>query len=625
MKKKLIVFSLIFLTWTLFASKKTMPGWAKLYYMKYIRSQSQTDAPVRYLYEKTELSKNDDSIIYTVKKIIKIQNLKGRLAFNSVSISFTKGENVLYAEVYRIAGGKVKEFFKKKDMVSLAISKNFIDDAKQLAVSFDSLDQGDVIIVDYSIKKKDIFTQYFVSFAEKGDILESEIVVNGASRVEVLNDKKGIVQRNGNVFKISNVDYIKDREFMPPREDLFPVVAMSFSENLNSWEAIGKKYWKISSPSLDLPKVAKVPLANPADKVKSIKEVLKYVASKINYIDIEIGAGRIIPKPCSFVYERKYGDCKDKTFFAVNLLRNIDVKAYPLLVKGFKHGKVYPEFPGIQFNHVVVAVKLDKNTESLKNIEVGGEPYLIFDVTDRITDPPFFPATLQGTYGLLVKETGGKLIQLPVFSETQNTMKVYSECEFKPDLSASLTVYETKTGLPAYSEKWFIDSLTDETETKKYTEFVQDSIYGAKLVDYEVENGENFVKTEYTIDADDYGIKTTDGILLIPFPFTSKFKNPFKKRTRKMDIVYDKKISVERKAVWTISEEFKISKIPQDVKVETPYFFFERKISLDNGKLVAVEHFVRKKMVIPASDYKSFRKAYRKYMRALKSPIVVTK
>ena len=608
-----------------FAWGKTIPGWAKPYY-KYIKYKSESGAPVSYLYEKIELSKDGEYVLYKVNKIIKINNLKGRLAFSTVAIPFYQSDKVISAKVYRANGaGEVKEAYKKKDMGILAISENFIDDSKQLVVNFDSLERGDVVIVEYSLKKKDLFPDYFLSFAENGDIVESEIVVKNAERVAVLNDSKNIVQKDGNVFKVHNIAYLKDRDYMPPKYDLFPIVAVSYSKNLNSWQSIGEKYFEISKNVLDLQKSETISLSNPSDKVKSIREILKFVAAKVNYIDIEIGNGRIIPKKCSFVFERKYGDCKDKTFLAINLLKNMGIEAFPVLAKGFTYGKVYPEFPGIQFNHVVVAVKLDESTVQLKNIEIDSTPYLIFDVTDRVTDPPYIPSSLQGTYGLLVTQNGGKLIQFPVFSAEQNLVKVFSKCRIDSDKKASFEVVEEKTGLPAYSEKWFIAKLTKQNELKKYSEFIQGSISGARLTDFEVKNEDNFVKTEYSIEADDYGIETTEGILIIPFPLTSRFKNPFRRRTRKMDIIYSKKLTVERQAEWELPEGVKIIKLPEDIMLDNDYFFFERKVKQKDGKVVATAKYVRKKMIIPEKDYKSYRKFYKKYIKALKSPIVISK
>ncbi len=608
-----------------FAWGKTIPGWAKPYY-KYIKYKSESGAPVSYLYEKIELSKDGEYVLYKVNKIIKINNLKGRLAFSTVAIPFYQSDKVISAKVYRANGaGEVKEAYKKKDMGILAISENFIDDSKQLVVNFDSLERGDVVIVEYSLKKKDLFPDYFLSFAENGDIVESEIVVKNAERVAVLNDSKSVVQKDGNVFKVHNIAYLKDRDYMPPKYDLFPIVAVSYSKNLNSWQSIGEKYFEISKNVLDLQKSETISLSNPSDKVKSIREILKFVAAKVNYIDIEIGNGRIIPKKCSFVFERKYGDCKDKTFLAINLLKNMGIEAFPVLAKGFTYGKVYPEFPGIQFNHVVVAVKLDESTVQLKNIEIDSTPYLIFDVTDRVTDPPYIPSSLQGTYGLLVTQNGGKLIQFPVFSAEQNLVKVFSKCRIDSDKKASFEVVEEKTGLPAYSEKWFIAKLTKQNELKKYSEFIQDSISGARLTDFEVKNEDNFVKTEYSIEADDYGIETTEGILVIPFPLTSRFKNPFRKRTRKMDIIYSKKLTVERQAEWELPEDAKIVKLPENITIDNDYFFFERKIEQKDGRIVATAKYVRKKMIVPQKDYKTYRKFYKKYIKLLKSPIVISK
>lgn len=623
--KKLILFLLIVVLTNFFAWGKTIPGWAKPYY-KYIKYKSESGAPVSYLYEKIELSKDGEYVLYKVNKIIKINNLKGRLAFSTVAIPFYQSDKVISAKVYRANGaGEVKEAYKKKDMGILAISENFIDDSKQLVVNFDSLERGDVVIVEYSLKKKDLFPDYFLSFAENGDIVESEIVVKNAERVAVLNDSKSVVQKDGNVFKVHNIAYLKDRDYMPPKYDLFPIVAVSYSKNLNSWQSIGEKYFEISKNVLDLQKSETISLSNPSDKVKSIREILKFVAAKVNYIDIEIGNGRIIPKKCSFVFERKYGDCKDKTFLAINLLKNMGIEAFPVLAKGFTYGKVYPEFPGIQFNHVVVAVKLDESTVQLKNIEIDSTPYLIFDVTDRVTDPPYIPSSLQGTYGLLVTQNGGKLIQFPVFSAEQNLVKVFSKCRIDSDKKASFEVVEEKTGLPAYSEKWFIAKLTKQNELKKYSEFIQDSISGARLTDFEVKNEDNFVKTEYSIEADDYGIETTEGILVIPFPLTSRFKNPFRKRTRKMDIIYSKKLTVERQAEWELPEDAKIVKLPENITIDNDYFFFERKIEQKDGRIVATAKYVRKKMIVPQKDYKTYRKFYKKYIKLLKSPIVISK
>ncbi len=624
--KKLSLLLIIIGCFNLFASRKAIPEWAKSYCVKYIKHKSERGVPVSYLYEKTELSKEGDSVIYSIKKIIKIQNLTGRLAFSTFSLPFNKNDRVLDALVWRIKGiGRVMEFYSKKDMAVLALSENFVDDSRQLVVNFDSLEEGDVIIVYYSVKKKDLFPHYFLSFAEDGDILESEIVINNAERVAVLNDKQGIVQKDNGSFRVFNLPYVKKRRFMPSEYDLYPLVAASFSKDLNSWDAIAKEYFKISNAALDLPPDKTIPLSNPSDKVKSIKEILKFVAEKINYVDIEIGNGRIIPKPCSFVFERKYGDCKDKTFLAINLLKNAGIEAFPVLAKGFDDGRVYPEFPGIQFNHVVVAVKLDKSTMRLKNAEIDGNPYLIFDITDRITNPPFIPSSLQGTYGLFVSANGGRLISFPVFSPLQNKVKVFSSCKMHLDNSVWFEINEEKTGLPAYSEKWFIEKLSEKNRTRKYTEFIQDYISGATLIDFEVENNEDTVKTQYSVRAEDYVIQTSEGILIIPFPFTSRFKNPFRKRTRKMDIVYSKKLTVERRAEWELPEGVKIIKLPEDTMLDNDYFFFERKVKQKDGKVVATAKYVRKKMIIPEKDYKSYRKFYKKYIKALKSPIVISK
>ncbi|BBB33353.1 conserved hypothetical protein [Thermotomaculum hydrothermale] len=621
MKKLLIIFCL-FASISVLA--RSMPDWAKPYFVKYIKGQTDSGAPVRFLYEKTKLEKDGDFVLYSLKKMVKIENIKGTVDYSTVAIPYNASDTVVKAVVYRLDGtGMVRERYKIKDMTDLALSENFVDDSRKLVVTFDSLEKGDVIILEFELKKKDLFQDYFLSFGEDGDILESEIEVKGAKKVAVLNDKNGIVKRDGDIFKIQNVEYIKDRKNMPPKTDLYPVVAACFTGDENSWEEVAKKFWQLARLSLDLTDTSSIELSGELSKSEKVKKVLDFVAKKVNYVDIELGNGRIVPKKCSFVIDRKYGDCKDKSFLAINLLKNLGFDAYPVLAKGYIYGQVYPDFPGIQFNHVIVAVKLDNETANLKNLTIDGTPYLIFDVTDRITEPPFFPSALQGTYGLLVLGDGGKLIKLPVFSEKENKVRIVSKCKLNKNNSASFVIAEFKKGLPAYSEKWFLDGINEDNETKKYNEFIQDQIMGAKLDDEEVKNGLDTVETTYWVSAIDYGIKTTDGILIIPFPMTSKYKNPFRKRTRKVDIVFSKKLTFERNAEWVLPDGYTIVKLPQDVSIDNKYFSFNRHIEFSNGKIIAKAVYVRKAMRIPSSDYKSYRKAYKKYIKSLKSPIVV--
>ena len=89
-----------------------------------------------------------------------------------------------------------------------------------------------------------------------------------------------------------------------------------------------------------------------------ILDVIDFVSGNINYVDIELGVGGYVPHPCRFVLEKRYGDCKDMAFLAAAMLREKGIDAYPVLAKSRRHGRVYPEFAGNQFNHVILGVQL---------------------------------------------------------------------------------------------------------------------------------------------------------------------------------------------------------------------------------------------------------------------------
>jgi transglutaminase-like putative cysteine protease len=88
-----------------------------------------------------------------------------------------------------------------------------------------------------------------------------------------------------------------------------------------------------------------------------ISSVLKFVQDEIRYLGLESGIGAYQPFSPNRVYEQRYGDCKDKSFLLVSMLKNMGIKAYPALVNS-TYGEALHEFLPTPkaFDHVVVKV-----------------------------------------------------------------------------------------------------------------------------------------------------------------------------------------------------------------------------------------------------------------------------
>ena len=93
---------------------------------------------------------------------------------------------------------------------------------------------------------------------------------------------------------------------------------------------------------------------SPAERVAA---VLRLVQGEVRYLGVEVGVNSHAPNQPDVVYERRYGDCKDKALLMVAMLRQLGIEASPALVNPYLRRGVADGLPspGV-FNHVIVKV-----------------------------------------------------------------------------------------------------------------------------------------------------------------------------------------------------------------------------------------------------------------------------
>jgi transglutaminase-like putative cysteine protease len=88
--------------------------------------------------------------------------------------------------------------------------------------------------------------------------------------------------------------------------------------------------------------------------------VLQLVQRDVRYLGIEVGPGSHAPTAPDKVYQRRFGDCKDKTLLTVTMLRALDIDAVPALVNTEITRDVANWAPTpLAFNHVLVRARID--------------------------------------------------------------------------------------------------------------------------------------------------------------------------------------------------------------------------------------------------------------------------
>lgn len=83
------------------------------------------------------------------------------------------------------------------------------------------------------------------------------------------------------------------------------------------------------------------------------------VANDVRYTGLEFGRAALQPYDCNLVWERQFGDCKDKANLLAAMLRHKGIEAWVALVNTNHAGLVHRELPShFQFNHAIAVVNL---------------------------------------------------------------------------------------------------------------------------------------------------------------------------------------------------------------------------------------------------------------------------
>jgi len=164
-------------------------------------------------------------------------------------------------------------------------------------------------------------------------------------------------------------DLNKHRVFVVPLQFKLGVNGSSESWNtFGDWVATLNK----GMTALPIPEEQKVSMLvdGLTDTTQIVKTLYQYMQDYTRYINVSIGIGGWKTYPASYVSQNKYGDCKALTNFMKALLEVKGIKSYFVLVNaGSYTEKVLEELPCSQFNHIILAVPIGKDTVWLENTD----------------------------------------------------------------------------------------------------------------------------------------------------------------------------------------------------------------------------------------------------------------
>lgn len=198
-------------------------------------------------------------------------------------------------------------------------------------------------------------------------------------------------------------------------------------------------------------------LPNPSEAVRA---ALEFVQDEIRYLGFEAGTGSHRPSPPAEVFARRFGDCKDKTYLLVSILKELGIPTTPVLVHTAYQKELTNFLPSpFAFNHVIARV------------ELGGKR-LYLDPTRSFERGPVENRSADGlAYCLPIQADVVTLERLPIPSFHVGIAVYETYRVSKIGAPALLTVRSVLAGINADFHRAYLASITPEQHQKRCLDY----------------------------------------------------------------------------------------------------------------------------------------------------------
>ena len=216
------------------------------------------------------------------------------------------------------------------------------------------------------------------------------------------------------------------------------------------WNAVGRWYWGLVKEQLTVDAKIREGVATalrtvPADasEADKVAAIYRHVITTTRYVGLEFGIHGYKPYRTTDVYDRRFGDCKDKASLLKVMLAEAGIDSKLVLVRTRDQGTIGPAPASLAaFNHAIVYVP------SL-------DTYL--DGTAEFSGPSELPYGDQGATALIIQDgegdsAGAELRTIPVSSAEANLQVTEQRITLAADGSATILQKQRVEG--AQSSRW---------------------------------------------------------------------------------------------------------------------------------------------------------------------------
>jgi hypothetical protein len=652
MKITYISLLLLFLSGYGFAQTE-LQDWGKIeksdLEMKACSFDKEADAMV--LFDKGELYFSDQLDVYLkCHKRIKIFNEKGK-SNADIRLPYYSGSNIesisgVSAQTISLneKGEKVIQKLEGKLIYNEQVSTN----VRAYVFSFPNVQPGSVIEYKYTLKTNyfNIPDWYFQSdIPVRYSYLRQEIVeifdytAKISRRYPMAIDKteeysksfffggqqpisKMVKER---VLAVKNIPALDDEPYMTADKNYLQRVTYQLNRiqrPLGGWEAYLTTWEKLTEGLTESERFGSQLRKNIQGtetfikQVKAMSGLEKKAAAVYDYVRGNMkwdgsdswGSSESVGK----IWQKHTGSSGEINLILLNLLREADVPAKPLLVSTRDHGEVNQSYPFLdQFNKTVAYVAIDSTHA------------LVLDATEKHLPYNLVAWDILNTNGFVVKK--GPPEWIFVYNDTPNRLTVNIVCDISKEgaISGKANLYSANYGRTSRSSKFINDGEV------KYKDFLKDGNTNLTITKLDISNAE--IDSLSLIQNVDFNLQNASGddnyIYFNPNLFLGLSTNPFIKEKRLSDVDFGYLRNYTLSGFFNIPEGYAPDELPKNMSLvlQDESVMMRRMILVDGQKLSYRFTLSFKKPVYKAEEYDQLYDFYKKMYAILAEQIVLKK
>jgi len=566
----------------------------------------------------TELTE-DGKIITEYKARIKVFTRQGRKEHGEIRIPFSSALSSIklnYARTINQDGSVTEpdEDAIKVNTHPLAEGAPIYSDIKIKTISMPALENGSIIDYSYirtseTLMKNNLFDQWI--FKTSTPVITSEYTVqvpeerelnykniNGDYKPEVITEdgKKIYKWHEGDLDKIYN------ETGRPSISVLSPKIIVSTEKD---WQVIADWYGelideKIKPESEIKNKVKEIVQGLETDKEK-IAQIFDFVATKIRYVALEFGLGKVQPYSVNKTFKNKYGDCKDQASLLAAMLREAGIDAYVTLIKAGNAKKTHFDGPATLygFNHAITAVSLEDSKD-----------FVFLDPTCDACNWDYLPDHNRRRQVVIIKEREGIITETP--PHKYNLTKVNTELKavLNKEGDIEVTIDIKPQGKWTYVYRSLFQSYDKNEKRELFQQVLSQDISGATLEEIENSDPEDnfspfrlhikYKKSEYASQTAGMIIFKVPKLLRIPFSKNFSYYTSKEAERRRYPVLMTASTYNDRIIINTPEDSG--VKLPEDKDVENDVAAYNSSYSKDNGQIIITRKFQVKTNILDVKE-----------------------